>query len=114
MNNYLNGFNRKDVSINVKDTVSEGDVLTFYSDSIMTIPPVGANFCGVCREIRDGVASVTFCGHVTVKYSGTAPGYGYNFLSSDGNGAVAIDKTTGRLVVVTAVDTENSTCDILL
>lgn len=114
MNNYLNGFNRKDISIGVRSTVSVGDVLTFDSDSYMTVPPVSANFCGVCREIRDGIASVTFCGNVTVKYSGTAPGYGYNFLSSDGNGAVMIDKSMGRLVVVTDVDTENSTCDILL
>lgn len=113
INPILDGFETKEVTLRVSAGVAAGKAVGLKNAHTSNIPAAGALFCGVCTSTRNIYASVVLRGHTTVKYSGTAPTFGYNKLASDGNGNVRVDEN-GRYILVTDVDTANQTIDIIL
>ncbi len=113
MLNYLDGYGRKEVTLKALYNVSKGVTVSASADYTVKKAEDGEKFMGVCTHADNYAASVLLKGFVKVPYSGTAPSYGYNKLSADGNGGVKTD-TDGREILVICVDTESSVCGIIL
>lgn len=113
MNEYLNGFERKEVTFNTSASVKEGETVNLMSKSTLGLAIADSNFCGVCSSIRGKSASLVLKGYVTVSYSGTAPSIGYNKLAADGLGGVQVSES-GRHILVADIDKGTLTCGIIL
>ena len=113
MNAYLNGFDRKEVTLNASATAKEGNTVNLLNKSTVGSSPVDTNFIGVCSAIRKGLASVVLRGYVTVSFSGETPSLGYNKIASNGTGGIKLSDS-GRDILVADVDLVNDTCGIIL
>lgn len=113
MLNYLDGYNRKEVTLRAVTDVSKGNTVAAASDYTVKTAEDGEKFMGVCTHTADISASVLLSGFVKVSYTGEAPTYGYNKLAGNGSGGVKKD-ADGREILVVCVDTASSTCGIIL
>ncbi len=110
---YLDGFERKEVTINATRDVEKGKTVEFTDSYTVDRTIDGHIFDGVCTHVDNGLASVQLKGYAKVTYTGTAPAYGYSKLTADGKGGVKADEN-GRYVLVTHIDTDSKTCGIIL
>lgn len=113
MNNYLDGFDRKEVTLASVQFVEKGKTVSMAESFTVKAAADGDAFIGVCTAVENYSASVLLRGYVKVSYSGEAPACGYNKLSADGTGGVKKD-TDGRDILVTDVDKTAMTCGIIL
>lgn len=113
MNENMNGFDRKEVTLYAAATAVEGNTVNLISKTTAGASPEGSDFIGVCTLIRNGMASVTLRGYATVPFSGTSPSLGYNKLSADGSGGVKVSDS-GRSILVVDINKSALTCDIIL
>lgn len=93
-----------------------GYVAKFTDNDTVAWVSNGEPFHGVCLWQRYGTDTLQVQGFVTLKYSGTAPGVGYQELVADGTGNVkvltGVEGNRPRLVV--SVDTDNKKVTFLL
>jgi len=61
-----------------------------------------------------GIVPVQIGGYIRVRYSGTAPGVGFQSLVADGMGSMASAATGGRTYLVLDVDTANKWIGIMI
>ncbi len=113
MENYLDGFDKKEVTLKATGTVAKGKTVMMIQPFTLNAATDGSIFTGVCTYAKNGVASVQLKGYVRVAYTGEAPGHGYVKLSANGKGGVKADEN-GRFILVADVDTEAMTCGIIL
>ena len=113
MENFLDGFNRKEATFYVFENINKGDTVTFVDPCTVECANSGALFIGVCTSTDNVIGSIQLEGYVRVSFSGTAPDLGYVKLSADGSGGVKADEN-GRYVIVTDTDNETGTCGIIL
>ncbi len=113
MTNYLDGYNRKEVTLNALFNVSKGRPVTISSDFTVKNADSGEVFAGICTNTENGSASVQLEGFVNVSFTGEAPAYGYSKLVSDGTGGVKVS-ADGREALVVSVNTAAMTCGIIL
>ncbi|MBQ7118067.1 MAG: hypothetical protein IJN88_07640 [Clostridia bacterium] len=113
MNNYLDGFDRKEVTLSVLYSAEKGKTVSMVKDFTVEASSDGDDFIGVCTNSENNSASVLLSGYVRVSYTGEAPACGYNKLTADGAGGVKKD-TNGRAILVTDVDEADMTCGIIL
>ncbi len=113
MSNYLDGFERKEVTLNSNQNSIKGSTVSMATDYTVKLASSGDAFIGVCTYVNNYTASVLLKGFVEVPYTGEAPACGYNKLSANGSGGVKTD-TTGRDILVVCVDKTASTCGIIL
>ena len=81
-----------------------GQVVKVSGNGAVTPCADGEVFCGVMESLRKGYAAVQLHGFVTLPYTGTAPGLGYNNLLANGSGGVKVG-SVGRSHLVVNVDT---------
>lgn len=86
----------------------EGQVCKINQDGRAANCSTNDRFCGVVHIAEYDMASVQLEGFVTVRYSGTAPAFGYAKLVADGYGGVCVN-TSGREFLVIQVDTNKMT-----
>lgn len=113
MENYLDGFGRKEVTFNSTNNVCKGKTVKLINSNYVDIAEVGDIFVGVCTSAYDDLASILIRGYTKVKFTGTAPECGYVKLSADTEGGVKVD-ANGRYVLVTDVDDNENICGIVL
>lgn len=113
MNEYLNGYERKEVTFKASANVVEGATVTYLNKSTMSLAAKEQNFCAVCASLRDGYGSYVLNGYVTVSYTDTAPTLGYTKLAGNGKGGVMVSES-GRYILVADIDKDNLTCGIIL
>ena len=103
------------VTMEAAEAVQPGMAVSMAGNGRVTVCPDGKALCGVARSVRGGMAAVQMSGFVTVGYSGeTAPAAGWNLLSGDGDGKVAVDATDGKETLVAEVDTAAKTAVLYL
>jgi hypothetical protein len=95
------------------DTVQADQVVKLTDRETVGPCSDSGEFCGVAVCGRDGAWSVQVEGFVTVGYSGTVPGVGYQALSANGKGGVKSDNG-GRSYLVVDADTTGKTVTIKL
>lgn len=96
--------------------VKAGETVKVSGSGSVAKSSAGGNFDGVVLAVaRDGAAcSVAMGGMVTVSYSGgTAPAAGWNTLTADGNGGVAVT-SGGKSYLTVNVDATAKTVTIVL
>lgn len=113
MNNYLDGFDRKEVTLKSLQDVSKGKTVIITKNFTTDVAKDGNIFAGVCTHAENQSATIQLRGYVHVPFTGTAPACGYVKLSANGTGGVKAD-TNGRYVLVTDIDTYENTCGIIL
>ncbi len=113
MINYLDGYDRKEVTLNALFNVSKGRPVTISSDFTVRNADDGEVFAGICTNTGNGSASVQLKGFVKLSFTGEAPSYGYCKLVSDGMGAVKAS-ADGREALVVSVDKTAMVCGIIL
>ena len=113
MNNYLDGFDRKEVTFKKDVFAQKNTTVSMTGNFSVRASANGDNFIGVCTGVQGGSASVLLSGFVQLSYSGEAPVYGYNKLVADGSGGVK-KSDSGRDFLVAEVDTSAKTCGIIL
>ncbi len=113
MNNFFDGFERKEVTLHATQNVEKGKTVEFVDSYTVDRSTDGHIFVGVCTCVDKYVASIQLKGYTKVTYTGTVPECGYVKLTADGRGGVKADDN-GRYVLVTDVDTENGICGIIL
>ncbi len=113
MNNYLDGFDRKEVTLSVMYSAEKGKTVSMADNFTVEASSDGDDFIGVCTNAESYSASVLLRGYVRVSYTGEAPDCGYNKLTANGTGGVKKD-TNGRDILVTDVDETAMTCGIIL
>lgn len=113
MNNYLDGFDRKEVTLAAMQYVEKGKTVAMAESFTVKAAGDGDCFIGVCIDVNNYNASVLLSGYVKITYSGEAPVCGFNTLSADANGGIRKD-ADGRSILVTDVDTAAMTCGIIL
>ena len=104
-------------------------VLTFLSGSTTvgflgamsgnnTVKNAGAGVApvGVILNKRNGHVAVQVRGYTELKYSGTAPGLGWNNLVSDGSGGLRLAATgeTGKACLVVNLNTDDKKMGLFL
>ena len=97
--------------------VTGGQVVKVSANGTVAKCAEGGSFDGVVLSVaRDGNAcSVAMGGMVTVSYSGeSAPAAGWNSLTADGTGGVAVVTTRGKSYLAVDVDTAAKTVTIVL
>ncbi len=113
MLNYLDGYNRKEVTLSAVTTVKKDYPVTVSSNFTVKNAPDGEAFAGICIAASNGSASVLLTGFAVLPYTGEAPAFGYCKLASDGTGGVKADEN-GREILVVSVDKTASLCGIIL
>lgn len=113
MNNYLDGYDRKEVTLKAGRFVQKGTTVSMEDNFTVKASGGGDAFIGVCTAVESGSASVLLSGFVTLSYSGEAPVCGFSKLSANGSGGVKKDDS-GRDILVVEVDTTAMTCGIIL
>ena len=113
MLNYLDGYDRKEVTLSAVTTVKKDYPVTLSSSFTVKNAPDGAPFAGICTAVTKGYASVMLSGYAVLPYSGEAPTPGYCRLVSDGAGGVKQDEN-GRELLVVSADNTASLCGIIL
>lgn len=110
----LKGFGENVATFEADAGVTPGMAVKMTGDG--TVGPCAAKdkFCGVALSVRGGFAAIQLAGYVQQPYSGAAaPAVGYQTLNAAGDGTVQVE-ASGRLMLVTDVDTAAKTCGILL
>lgn len=113
MNNYLDGFDRKEATLAAYQFVEKGKPVSMAESFTVRSSADGEDFIGICTAAENYCASVLLRGYTKVSFSGEAPVCGYNKLTADGNGGVK-KNADGRKILVTDVDTAAMTCGIIL
>lgn len=103
------------------------NVLSFKTDMTETGFPVqmetsqrikraikGQDFIGVITSADGTIAGVQVDGYVELKYSGSAPNYGFCALVSDGNDGVQVSATSKHVVRVIMIDENTNTVGVIL
>ena len=102
------------VSFTTGSGAAAGKVCVVTADKTVGTASENAAFCGVVREVRDGVAGVQMHGYVELPYSGTsAPALGYASLVADKTGGVCTSMA-GRSYLVVHVDSTNKIVGLFL
>ena len=76
-----------------------GKVCKVCGNGEVAVCAEGEAFCGVMEHFRKGFAGVQLHGFVTVAYSGSAPGLGYQALVANANGGIKLGGSREYLVV---------------
>ncbi|MBQ3136604.1 MAG: hypothetical protein IJB74_03890 [Clostridia bacterium] len=113
MLNYLDGYDRKEVTLSAVTTVKKDYPVTVASNFTVKNASDGEAFAGICTAAAKGYASVLLSGYTVLPYTGEAPALGCCRLVSDGTGGVKAGEN-GREMLVVSVDKAASLCGIIL
>lgn len=91
------------------ESVKAGALCKYTGEDTVGVAAAEEEFHGVCLFAKKGHVSVQVKGFVTMGYTGTAPSLGYEALTADGTGGVAVSATGTKRYLVTAVNTTEST-----
>ncbi len=94
-----------------------GDLVTVNADGYAVTAVSGKPFIGICTAVRGEYVSVQTEGYTQASYTGTAPGYGFVNLVSNGGNAVKVntdESVAGVFRRVMMVDTESKTVGFIL
>ena len=102
------GFNNKYLTFVAEDTLTAGKPVSFDDGESCTEALEGDYVAGICTEVRNGFATVLVQGYAEIKYSGTAPGFGYERFVCNALGGVCLadSNDNGPLFRVVKVDPE--------
>lgn len=106
------GFNENTATFKSTEEITKGTAVKMSESNTVTACTDGDIFCGIACDCDGSYASVQLSGAVTVKYSGTAPKTGYEYLVS-GNGGVKVDGS-GREYLVVAINEAASTVTFIM
>ena len=95
------------------ETAVAGQVVKMSGTETVAACADGEAFCGVARNVRNGVCAVQLGGLTEVAYSGGAPAVGQATLVANGQGGVRTN-ASGQSVLVIAVDEGAEKCVIKL
>lgn len=95
------------------NNVTKGHVVRISAARTVSECTANGTFDGVCIFTGDGTAAVQLDGIVTVRYSGSAPGYGRAVLVANGIGGVK-QAESGETYVVIDKNTTAHTITIIL
>lgn len=104
-----NGYDNKYLTMEGYNVKLNAPVSFKSSTNVIKTASNNEEFVGVSVSSHDDVVAVQTQGYFEVKYSGTAPSYGYCALVCDGLNGVKVDTTTGanKRYIVVKVDTDS-------
>lgn len=109
------GFNSGALTFKSSGEFTKGRLVSFDSNGNCVMASTNSTFVGVCVAVRDGIITAQVEGYVEVPYSGSAPSYGWNRLTTGLNSAA---KTSTDAEVpfyrVIKIDTANKIIGIIL
>ena len=106
------GFNANVITMASDSNIKENCPVVPTADNRCEAASNGTNFIGISVHRRSELVSVQVEGYVEVKYTGTAPTYGYCGLVSAGFGVKVAENGVKYRVI--KVDTDNSIVGFLL
>ena len=109
----MQGLGAQCLSAKKGAAVTPGYPCHFTANHTVANTASNGTFCGVIIGVRGSLVTVQYRGFVTLSYSGTAPGIGYNTLAADGAGGVK-SAQSGNSYLVVSVDTSARTVCVLL
>ena len=110
MNVSFNGYNEGIVTFEAEDGVNAGEPVAMSANG--KVKAATAEFCGICRGVRNGYAAVQLNGYASVPYSGTLS-VGYQKIAAS-SGKIKADSTNGRSILVVDVDSTTGYAGIIL
>lgn len=113
MNISLKGFDSSAATFEISGEIAIGAPVKISANNTVSACAAGDDFIGAALTVRDSLAGVQLTGAVTLPFSGTAPALGYTAIAADGAGGVKA-LTSGRKMLVVAVDSAAGTADIIL
>lgn len=110
------GFNNQYATFIAEEGMTSGTPVLFDEGNACYEAQDGDAFTGICTETRNGLATVLLQGYYEIKYSGTAPGYGYQRLIANGAAGVKLagDEDEVPFVRVLKVDGDKKTVGFIL
>ena len=96
------GYGENILTFKAVEGTASGDLVFVLENETVAKAPSGTAFCGIAKNIRNGMASVVMSGYVETTYSGDAPSLGYTTLVAGENGVES--SASGRSVTVISVD----------
>lgn len=112
MNNYLDGFDRQEITLKASTTIKKGATVGISSTFTTKTAPNGTKPAGICTYCDGKNASVLIRGYAEVSYTGDTPTLGVTGIVSNGSGGIKAD-ASGRQVIVVAIDSVAMTCGII-
>lgn len=94
------------------DGGESGMVCKISGDGKVAPCAAGEVFCGVMEAVRKGFAGVQLHGFVTLPYTGTAPGLGYQALVANGEGGIKTGGSREYLVVSVDENTRHAVIEL--
>lgn len=108
----VKGFNQNAVTLVAVEGLKAGDLVKISANHTAAACASGNIPVGVCLSNDGKYACVQLTGWANVKYSSTAPALGSAVIAADGAGGIKT-ATTGRNVTVIAVNTADTTAEII-
>lgn len=112
MNVAFNGYDEGIITFEAASGVTAGSPVEITANGKVSAVTSGA-FCGICRSVRNGYASVQLKGYVKAESSGSIS-LGYQKLGAYTGGKVKADSTNGREYLVVDVDSTANTVGFIL
>ena len=113
MSSVFKGFETKEITLR-SSNLNPGEVVMFTDGLIAYNPDKNAVFCGVCSAVRDDYASIVVNGYAKTTFTGMAPRFGYQKLSSNGEGGVMLDEENGREYLIVGINGSDSTVEFIV
>ena len=110
----LNGLCTKEITLLASEEVKPGMPVEIIDKYTVGMAGINGRFFGVCTSVKGKYATVAISGAVTIPYSGSEIYFGYNTISSDGEGKVKFDIDGEVYYVVLDIDEDNNLITILL
>ncbi len=106
------GFDEKTATFETSSTSIAGKPVAMTANGRVQ-PVTSGAFCGICKGVREGYASVQIGGYIRVGYTGELS-VGYQKLAAATGGKVTVDSTNGREYLVVDVNTTAGIAGIIL
>lgn len=107
-----NGFMAESLTLNGDSSLNVGEIVKISDNNTVSSCTGSDSFCGIISHEKNGICAVQLHGAVTVPFTGTAPGVGYQKLCADG--AKGVKSGSGREYLVLSVDNVKSTVTFVL
>ncbi len=112
MKNYLDGFDRQEVTLEAPTAIKKGAVVGISNDFTAKTAPSTVKPVGVCTYCDGAKASILIRGYAEVSYTGDTPSFGITGVVGNGSGGIKAD-ANGRQVIIVTVDTTAMKCGII-
>lgn len=100
----FNGFNENVITLQADSSVTKGCTVKMKTSGVVEKAGEGDRFCGVCLNVREGIAAIQLTGYTELKLTGSGVTPGYHALVSSGDGVMS--SQDGSEYLVLCVDSE--------